>query len=217
MKVLLIVLGALALLALLPLGAYARYDSAGAQFGLILGPVRLSLLPKKKGKKPQKKKAPQKQPQAKPAPKKTKQKRPLGGLLRDFYPFVKLGLELFGYACRKLRVNDLTLHISFGGADDPAKAALNYGRAWAVIGAVMPQLRSRFRIKRENVSASCDFTADEMRVYAQWSAVFLLGDSIVMAVRYGLRAFRLYSAMKKRNNQNLISDKAVRTNESSST
>lgn len=198
MRAFLIVVGVLALLALLPLGAYARYDSAGAQFGLILGPVRLPLVPKKK-KRAKKKNAAQKQPQAKPAPKEPKQKRPLGGLLRDFYPFVKLGLELFGHACRKLRVNDLTLHISFGGADDPARAALNYGRAWAIIGAVMPQLRSRFRIKRENVSASCDFTADEMRVYAQWNAVFLLGDSIVMAVRYGLRAFRLYAAMKKRN------------------
>jgi len=95
-------------------------------------------------------------------------------------------------AVRKLRVHQLTLHVSFGGAENPASAAINYGRAWALIGSVMPRLRSSFRIKHEDVSASCDFTTDEMRVFVQWKAAFLLGDSLMMALRYALRAFRLY-------------------------
>ncbi len=198
MKALLIVIGILMLLALLPLGAYVRYDSNGAHVYLLIGLLRLQLYPKKKAKKEKKAKKAQKEAKAKEK-KPKEQKQPIGGLIRDFYPFVSLALELFDYSVRKLRVHHLTLHVSFGGAEDPAKAAINYGRAWALIGSVMPRLRSRFRIKHENVSASCDFTTDEMRVFAQWKAVFFLGDSLTMALRYGIRAFKLYRTVKQRN------------------
>lgn len=210
MKAFLIVLGVLLLLGFLPVGAYVRYDRLGSLCELILGPVRLRLLPKKeKGKKPKEK-------EKKTKEKKERPKQPIGGLIRDFYPFVKLGFELLGCFFRKLRVNVLTLHVGFGGAGDPAAAAINYGRAWAAIGALMPQLRRFLRIKKENVSASCDFTSGEMTVFAELKAVFFLGDLVTMAIRYGLRALKLLLAMKKRNKEQILSDKAVQTNEPSS-
>ena len=212
MKVLLIVIGALLLLGFLPVGAYARYDRLGPCCVLIIGPVRLQLLPKKTPKKEKKPKEKKKVPKEK----KERPKQPIGGLIRDFYPFVKLGLDLLGCFFRKLRVNLLTLHVGFGGAGDPAKAAINYGRAWAAIGALMPQLRSFLCIKKENVSASCDFTSGEMTVYAELKATFFLGDLIAMAIRYGLRALKLLLAMRKRNKTKKLSDKAVQTNEPSS-
>lgn len=212
MKALAIVLGALLLLGFLPMGAYARYDRLGPYCVLILGPVRLRLLPqkeKKKGKKP-------KERTRTPKEKKEREKQPIGGLIRDFYPFVKLGLELLSCFFRKLQVKVLTLHVGFGGAGDPAKAAINYGRAWAAIGSLMPQLRSLLRIGKENVSASCDFTTGEMTVFAECKAVFFLGDLIAMAIRYGLRVLKLLLAMKKRKKEQNLSDKAVQTNEPSS-
>lgn len=202
MKALLISLGVLLLIGLLPVGAYARYDRFGPFFELIIGPVRVQLLPKEK-KKP-------------PKEKKKELKKPIGGLIRDFYPFVKLGLHFLSCFFRKLRVKILTLHVGFGGAGDPAKAAIQYGRAWAVIGTVMPQLRRFLRIKKENVSASCDFTSGEMMVYGELKATLFLGDLIAMAIRYGLRALKLLLAMQKRNKEQILSDKAVQTNEPSS-
>lgn len=212
MKAFLIVLGVLLLLGFLPVGAYVRYDHGGPLCRLIIGPVRVQLLPKKPGKKDKKTKEKKK----KPKEKKERPKQPIGGLIRDFYPFVKLGFELLGCFFRKLRVNVLTLHVGFGGAGDPAAAAINYGRAWAAIGALMPQLRRFLRIKKENVSASCDFTSGEMTVYAELKAIFFLGDLIAMAIRYGLRALKLLLAMKKRRSQQNLSDKAVQSNEPSS-
>ncbi len=214
MKTLAIVLGALLLLGFLPVGAYARYDRLGPYCVLILGPVRLQLLPKKEKKKPKDK-------EKLPKEKKTREKQHIGGLIRDFYPFVKLGFELLRCFFRKLRVKVLTLHVGFGGAGDPANAAINYGRAWAAIGSLMPQLRRFLRIKKENVSASCDFTSGEMTVFAECKAVFFLGDLVAMAIRYGLRALKLLLAMKKRKqtlrqNEQNPSDKAVQTNEPSS-
>ena len=61
--------------------------------------------------------------------------------------------------------------------------------------------------REENVSCSCDFTRGDMRVFAETKAVFLLGDLVAMAVRYGLRALRLYLRMKKQ--RKISQEKAV--------
>ena len=212
MKALLIVLAVLVLLALIPLGAHVRYDSEGAFVWLVAGPIRIRLLPKKprkpkkdKKEKKEKKSGKKKKPKEPPESEETKEKQPLGGLIRDFMPFVRLGLDLLGCFFRKLRVPILTLHLGFGGANDPASAAINYGRAWSAIGAIMQPIRTKTRIKKENVSCSCDFTQGDMRVFAELKAVFLLGDLVVMAVRYGMRALRLYLRMKKQQKQRIKS------------
>ena len=217
MKTLLIILGVLVLLALIPLGAHVRYDSDGPWVALVIGPIKIRLIPKKP-KKPKKPKAEKKKKEKKKKPekpKKEKEKQPIGGLFRDFYPFVKLGLDLLGCFFRKLRIPILTLHVGFGGQNDPAGAAINYGRAWSAIGAVMQPIRSMTRIKKENVSCSCDFTTGDMRVFAELKAVFLLGDLVVMAVRYGFRALRQYLKLKKSKKKNLP-EKGGAKNESSS-
>ena len=223
MKTLLIILGVLVLLALIPLGAHVRYDSDGPWVALVIGPIKIRLIPKnsKKPKKPKdskkkkEKKQDKKKEKKKKEPEKPKEKQPIGGLIRDFYPFVKLGLDLLGCFFRKLRIPILTLHVGFGGQNDPAGAAINYGRAWSAIGAVMQPIRSLTRIKKENVSCSCDFTTGDMRVFAELKAVFLLGDLVAMAVRYGFRALKQYLKLKKSKKKNLP-EKGGAKNESSS-
>lgn len=221
MKTLLIILGILILLALIPLGAHVRYDSDGPMVKIIAGPVKIQLLPKKKKAKKEKKEKKKKEPkpekpkEKKPKEKKPKEKKPIGGLIKDFYPFVKLGLSFLGCFFRKLKVPILKLHVGFGGAGDASKAALNYGRAWAGIGTLMPLLRKNLRIKKEDITASCDFTSGDMLIYAELKIYFFLGDLIGMALRYGFRALRLYLAMKKRHKKE-NSEKAVQIHESSS-
>ena len=216
MKVLLIILAVLVLLALIPLGARVRYDEQGAFVWLVIGPIRIRLLPKKPKKKTDKEKDKKKKDKKKdkkkkkkPKDDKPKEKQPIGGLIHDFMPFVRIGLDLLGCFFRKLRIPVLTLHVGFGGAGDPAGAAVNYGRAWAAIGAIMQPIRAKTRIKKENVSCSCDFTRNEMRVFAELKAVFLLGDLVAMALRYGFRALRQYLRMKKDRKKRKIQDKAV--------
>lgn len=154
----LIVLAVLVLLALLPLGLYARYDEQGPVAAIVAGPVQIPVYPPKPkdGKKKKQKKAKKKPAKAKKKAAKGEQKaaaepkpkQKLGGKIQEFMPFVRLGLDLLGCFFRKLRVPKLTLHVQFGGANDAAKAAINYGRAWAAIGAIMPPLRSKLRIRR---------------------------------------------------------------------
>ena len=219
MKALLIILGILVLLALIPLGAHVRYDADGPYVALVVGPIRIRLIPKKpkKPKKPKEaKKKDKKEKKKKPNEPARKEKQPVGGLIRDFMPFVRLGLDLIKCFFRKLRIRILTLHLGFPGADDPASAAINYGRAWSAIGAIMQPIRSATRIRKENVSCSCDFTSGEMRVFAELKAVFLLGDLVVMALRYGFRALRLYLKMRKIKKEQTQRRKGGAVNESSS-
>ena len=83
----LIALAILFLLAILPLGAYVRYDSDGVNLKIVAGPIRITILPQKKKKdKPKKEPAkkhdptPEPEPESKPAPKEEKREKPKGGL-----------------------------------------------------------------------------------------------------------------------------------------
>lgn len=223
MKALCIIALVLLALALLPVGAAARYDAGGPWVALCLGPVKLPLYPlKRRRSKPKKAEKKPKKPSKKQKKQQEAAPKPSGGLLsggsvQDFLPLVRLGLDFAGSFFRRLRVDELTLHVRFGGADDPAKAAVNYGRAWALIGSVLPPLRQALNIRRENVSASCDFTQDRMEVYAQLQARIALGAAVAITLRCGGLALRqILLLRKKRNTNSNHSEKAVQANESSS-
>ena len=87
----LIALAVLIVLAWLPLGATARYNSDGISLKIIAGPLRIGVLPKKpkedkkgKPKKQKPKKAPPANKQAQPAAQKEK-----GGPITDFLSIVQ--------------------------------------------------------------------------------------------------------------------------------
>ena len=190
----LITLGILTLLAILPLGVSARYDSGGPLVRLILGPVRITLVPgKKKEKKPEKeKKEPEKpkeelpkKPSVPPKPK-AKEEKKKGGSWTDFLPLVKTALEFLGTFRRKLRVNRLDLKLVLAG-DDPADLGLNYGRAWAALGNLMPRLEKCFVIKKRDVEVACDFTAAETLVTARLDLTITLGRLLGTVVVYAVR------------------------------
>ena len=60
-------------------------------------------------------------------------------------------------------------------ADDPCDLAINYGRAWAAVGNLMPSLERIFVIQKRNIEVECDFTADKTRVLARLDLTITLG------------------------------------------
>ena len=108
-------------------------------------------------------------PNAEEAPKKKS-----GGPITDFLPLVKVVLKFLDGFRRKLRVNVLELKLIMA-ADDPCDLATNYGRAWAAVGNLMPQLERVFVIKKRNIEVECDFTADKTRVLARLDLTITLG------------------------------------------
>lgn len=204
----LIALAVLVLLASLPLGVSMKYDSGGPLVRLLAGPGKLTLYPR-----PKKKPKPEKKTSEKPAePEKPKQEEPKppqppkeeapkpqekGGSLLDFLPLVKTALDLLGDFRRKLRVKNLELKLILAG-NDPCDLAVNYGRANAAMGNLLPQLERLFVIRKRDIQVECDFTASETLVIARLDVTITLGRLLSLGVWYGLRALKEFLTIKKK-------------------
>ena len=190
--------GVLLLLAILPLGVWIRYDEAGPLVRVVAGPLKITVFPvrKKKAAAPKKEKAPKPEPTQK---RKEQQpaKKAKGGSLTDFLPLVKVALDLLGDFRRKLRVDELYLRLVLA-ASDPCDLAVNYGRAWAAVGNLLPQLERFFVIKKRDVAVECDFTASQTLVTAQLKITITLGRLVTLAAVYGFRGLKEFLKLKKK-------------------
>ncbi len=199
-----ITLAILVLLAILPLGAAIRYDADGFALKLIAGPVRIPILPgktkdkdapksqTKDSKKTGKKKASQDPNSDKPE--KTKEK---GGPVTDFLPIVKTALELLNCFRKKLRIKQLQLKLIMAG-DDPCDLAINYGRANAAMGNLLPQLERCFVIKKRDVEISCDFESSQTMIIARADVTITLGWLLAIVVFYAAKAIKQYFSIKNK-------------------
>ena len=193
----LIGLGIVVLLAVLPLGVRIRYDCDGIAVTVLAGPVRILVFPRtKKEKKKKEKPKPEKKKTA-PSEKEPPKKEKAGGSLTDFLPLVKLALELLNCFRRKLRVDNLRLKLVLAG-DDPCDLAVNYGRAWAALGNLLPRLERVLVIRKRDLNVECDFTADSTVVTAGLDITITLGRLIALAVVYGLRGLKEFLSISKK-------------------
>ena len=193
-----ITLGILVLLATLPLGASVKYDADGPLVRLIAGPVKITLFPrpkkpekekKQKEQKAESKPAAKKKPAQKKAeePEKQPEEKKSGGPVTDFLPLLKVALDLLNDFRRKLRVNRLEVKLVMAGGD-PCDLAINYGKAWAAIGNLMPRLEKVLVIKKRDIDVECDFVASKTTIYARLDLTITLGRILAIAVVYGFRA-----------------------------
>ena len=194
----LIAAGVLALLAVLPLGVTAIYSEDGPVARLIVGPIRVQVYPTKGKKDKEEKEKEEKDAKPKTAKGKTEKKADTkkGGSFRDFLPLVKLLMELLGDFRRKLRVKRLELRLIMAG-DDPSNLAINYGKAWAALGNLMPQLERVFVIKKRDVEVECDFTSNKTLIFARLDLTITLGRLLSLGVYHGVRILRQYLTIMK--------------------
>lgn len=200
----LIFLGVLVLLGCLPLGVRLNFDEEGFRAAVLMGriPVPLYPVPRWLRNMPSKHKKEKQSPEPKPKPAEPQSREQPGGSVRRFLPFARLGLDLLGDFRRKLRVNFLRLRLTLAG-EDPCDLAVNYGRAWAALGNLMPNLERALVIRKRDVEIQCDFQAEETTIVFAMDLTMTLGRLLGLALGYGLRALKLFLTMKK----------AVQTNE----
>ena len=195
-------------LAVLPLGVRIRYNDAGFVLKVIAGPLKITVIPGRK--KPKKQKVKQKKQKAvqtaesagseeRPPqpPKEQPEQKERGGSLTRFLPLVKLGLKFLGDFRRKLRLDNLYLRLILAG-DDPCDLAVNYGRIWAAVGNLMPQLERLFVVKKRDIQVECDFTATELCVVAHLDITITLGRLLVLALYYGIRILFEFLSIKRK-------------------
>ena len=197
---LLVIFAVLVLIGCIPVGVDARYSADGVFLAARLGPFRLQLLPQKPKKKPKKRKPQQKQPKKTPAKAEPQEKKPnplLSGGVDGLMQLLDLAFDTLGDLRRKLRVNELTLYVRIGGADDPAKAAVGYGRAWAAIGALTPSLERLFVIKKRDIRPALDYTISNTQIDAHLVTTITIGRSLTLALRAGIRFLKILNERKK--------------------
>ena len=197
---LLVIFAVLVLIGCIPVGVDARYSADGVFLTAKLGPFLLQLLPQKPKKKPKKRKPQQKQPKKTPAKAEPQEKKPnplLSGGVDGLMQLLDLAFDTLGDLRRKLRVNELTLYVLIGGADDPAKAAMGYGRAWAAIGAITPSLERLFVIKKRDIRPALDYTISNAQIDAHLVTTITIGRSLALALRAGIRFLKILNERKK--------------------
>ena len=208
-----ITLGMLFFLAILPLGASVKYDDAGPLVRIIAGPIRITVFPMKKKDKSQKKvsQKAETKPDSEPAPgteapmtlprdsapeKENAKMEKKGGSVLDFLPLVKLAFSFLGEFRRRLRLDHLEMKLILAG-DDPCDLAVNYGRAWAALGNLMPRLEKWFVIKKRDLAVECDFTAQETKIFARLDITITLGRIIALVAGYSVRALKEFLKIQK--------------------
>lgn len=199
MRVVLIVLLVFWLIGRVRLKGFVEYSEEGILAQLRVLWFKITLFPAKpRQEKPKKPKEPRK-PKKPREPKKPKEKpngeRPLteklGGLWSLFQDAVPMVCQAAGKLLHKLRIEELTLHLTWA-AEDPADAALGYGAGEAALGAVWPLLDRTFDIRKRDVGVAVDFTRTVPIIYARAILSFTIGQLVSLGVIYGFKALALF-------------------------
>ena len=194
----LITLAILVALAWLPLGATARYHSEGFFLSVIAGPLRIPILPKKpKEEKKEKPKKEKKKAADAPASRQAPEKKEKGGPITDILPIVKTALDLLNAFRKKLRIDHLYLKLIMAG-DDPCDLAVNYGKANAALGNLLPLLERCFVIKKRDLQIECDFESSETVIVARVDLTITLGRLLGILVWYGVRALKQFLSIQNK-------------------
>jgi hypothetical protein len=196
----LITLGILVILAWLPLGATVRYNDQGVALKVIAGPVRIPILPKKKAQEKKKPKKEEKPKKKQPVAKKTEAPKPQdekGGPVTDFLPLVQTALDLLNAFRKKLRINHLYLKLIMA-SDDPCDLAVNYGKANAAMGNLLPLLERCFVIKKRDIEIECDFESDKTVIIARADLTITLGRLLGILIWYGVKALKQFLSIQNK-------------------
>lgn len=182
----LIALAVILLIAALPLGISVNYDADGTGARMLIGPVGVIVFPRKKKEKKEKPQKTKKKATASEKGKSKEKEEKKGGSIADFLPLLSVISDFLVDFRKKLRVDHLVLRITMAGGD-PCDMAVNYGKTWAVISGIMPQLERFFVIKRRDVGVSCDFVSDRTLVVARLDLTITVGRLLTLCVHRGIQ------------------------------
>lgn len=203
----LIAMGILLAIGIIPVGLRVRYNDAGMRLWVLAGPVRINLYPRpQKEKKEKQEKAPKKEKKPTTGKKASEQKKAKadpaaapekGGRLTDFLPLAQMALEFLGDFRRKLRLDNLYFRLILAG-EDPYQVAVSYGRCWAAVGNLLPQLDRLLVIQKRDIEVECDFTASETLVIFHLDLTITIGRLLTTAGKFSVRVLKEYLKIRKK-------------------
>ena len=107
-----------------------------------------------------------------------------------------LAAEAAGALPRLIRIDDLTLHLTWG-AEDPMRAALGFGRANAVMGMLWPIIDQNFRVVRHDVGVAVDYNRPKPGIFIRAALTASVGQLVGFGVRFGIKFLKLMRGSKR--------------------
>ena len=188
----------LILLGLTPLGIIGEYQSAGANAWLTIGPFRYHLYPRKKVE--DKKKQDSGFEKSKDGSAVAKKKKTAGSVSK-FLPLAENLFTLLVDFKTHLQIRMLRMHLVLA-EEDPCDLAIHYADAWALLGNLIPLLEQNFHIRKRDMSVSCDFTAENTKIYAYIHGTISLGSLVWLIIYHGLKGINKLKQLKEKGGAN---------------
>ena len=188
---------ALFLVGLIRVGVQAEYAQSTFVLVLRVGPVRITLFPRKARQK----KTPRKRPARRSKPVKQKKQKqaaqPEGepdipAFLRELLPVV---LDAAGQLRRNIRIDNLDLAVRVASSD-PAKAAVRYGRLSGAAGMLWPLVEQNFKVKAWRIRIWVDFTTNRPDVTLKLAATLTIGQALSLGVGTAVRLLPILSKLR---------------------
>lgn len=181
--ILLVIVALISVLIVLPVGVRVRYRDGILRMWYTVGPIRLLQYPEDEKVKNKRKNSKINLRTVLNEP--IKANRKYDSVLGDFWAELKTTLGLFWHLRPKLRIKQLVLKLHLAG-EPPAALAMQYGGAWAAIGALLPLLEEAFILKKRELDVDCDFSGGSTTLEAKLDITIGLGRLIWCLVRYSL-------------------------------
>ena len=188
----LIVIGVIIGISLLPIGVQASYDVNGALLQFRVGPLLLKLYPRDKKLQEESRR----RSKGNAGTSATERNAKSGGSLNELLPILRVVRDLLRDFKRKLTIERLEFKLVLAG-DDPCDLSVNYGRAWAALGNLMPKLENHFDIRKRNLEVECDYLVEKTTIFLLVDLRMTLGRLLNLAVRHGFRGLIEYRKLLK--------------------
>ena len=176
MKVLIIlalVAAVLVLISLIRLGVQVIYVPSGLTVKVKVGPVRVTVLPRRKKRPKQERKEKEKE--------KGQPERSGGDVLGQIRRALPLIAEAAGRLRRKVQLDRIYLDVT-AAAPDPASAALAFGGVNAAIGMIWPLVEQNFNVVDRRIRTQVDFEASHPAASLDAAATLTIGQALALAV-----------------------------------
>ena len=177
------ILLALYLIGLIKIKMQAKYDGEGAYLWVKLLCFRFRLVPptQKAEKKTDRRKKKVEQEV------KIEEKKTRGGALSIIRELLPVAIDALNALRRKLTADVLRMELTVA-ADDPADAALRYGQASALLGALWRPLTRALNVRDGSAHVDVDFDAREPSLYLFAQLSLTIGQAVALVTVYGVKA-----------------------------
>ena len=198
--ILAVLVGLIALIMLIAVGADLRYEDEIIRFSIKIAGIKIQLLPKKKKKpkteKPEEKKKTEEKPKEE-KPKKEKKERSLSLNAEEIIDLIKVVLKGFGRFGKKFKVERFVLHWTVAGSD-PYLVARVYSVVNAGLSQLAPICTESFHCRDSSVWTDIDFVSGRMFFEFGLTMTIRIGQIVWAAIRLAVGALIIILRSKRR-------------------